>query len=596
MIAQAPRSKIHPHKEILLLCARTRLEMAAIGRIRALLLEEKNFAEFLAATADHGIAPLVCHHLTTIASEELPPLWLDQLREEFRINSRRNLFLTAELFRVLDAFARNGIPAVPHKGPALAALAFGDIALRQFADLDLVLRHSEISAAHKILLDFGYRSEIQWQGAPDPRKVPGHYAYRSASGHINIELHTASTMRYLPKPLPLSALLPHLQSVRMSGREISTFAAEDALPLLCVHGAKHRWDQLSWIADISELVQSRKNFDWDRSDALARELGAKRMLDLGLAVAQQMLDTPLPAHLARRIERDAFVRKMSDQITAQFLNGERIRPGPVERFRTRVQMGGGALPGLQYGTRLVTAPTEDDWNRNRLPRVLTPLYAVLRPLRLFLEGDKKAEKIAHCSSGDSAPVFAESAVERMIELANVGPEDVVMDLTGLQGRAAIQAAKRHGVGGFGFEPTARDVAQAKIHARAAGVQNLVRFFEGVPQESNFAAATVILFGPSQAASFKLNQTLQESLLPGTRMVSYGETIADLPCVKHDAVTTSEGRSQPVYSWKPPLTKPKHPSTSKFALAGNRLNSNSITAEIPRETASGPQIAKSSARG
>jgi hypothetical protein len=377
------------HKEILRICARANTDEASRERLRTLVSGESNLAEVLAAAADHGVAPLLCYHLTRIAGEELPPPWRERLNDEFRRNSRRNLFLTAELYRVLDAFERPGIPAIPHKGPALAVMAFGDTALRQFADLDLVLRQSDIPAAHKVMLDLGYQSEIPWKGGPDPRKIPGHYAYRGANGLANVELHTPATMRYLPTALPLEALLMRLERVELSdGRAISAFSAEDALPLLCVHGAKHRWDQLSWIADISELIRSDKNFCWDRCQEFSRELGATRMVNLGLAVAQRLLETPLPEPIWHRVQQDVVATELCRQITKQFLSGSRIGPKPAARFWTRVQMRGGGISGLAYAARLVTLPTEDDWGEIALPPILAPLYAILRPLRLFLRRDR----------------------------------------------------------------------------------------------------------------------------------------------------------------------------------------------------------------
>jgi len=389
MDPQVIGSPVERRQEILRICARARIHEASWQRLRTLLSGESNLAEFIAAAADQGIAPLVCYHLTRSLAEELPPLWRERLSEEFRRNSRRNLFLTAELYRLLDGFDRQNICAVPHKGPALAALAFGDIALRQFADLDLVLRQSDIPAAHRLMIDLGYQSEIQWDGGPDPRKIPGHYAYRGASGLANVELHTPATMRYLPTLLPLEALLARLQRVEISGgRAISVFSAEDALPLLCVHGAKHRWDQLSWIADISELIQSNENFCWDRCERFSRELGATRMVNLGLAVARQLLDTVLPEAVMRRVEQDHVAEKLCRQITRQYASGDRTGPGPAARFWTRVQMRGGGISGLAYAGRLVTVPTEDDWGRVALPPILAPLYAILRPLRLLLRRDR----------------------------------------------------------------------------------------------------------------------------------------------------------------------------------------------------------------
>ncbi len=360
-------------------------------RLGALIRSEQDFDGLIAASAAQGITPLLCRHLESAAGETLPAEWRDRLRAEFQRNSRRNLFLTAELFKVLDAFKARGIPAIPHKGPALAAQAYGDIALRQFNDLDLVLRQSEIPAAHDVLTSLDYRSEISWAAGPEREYIPGHYAYCDSSGRVNLELHSEATLRYLPAPLKLEELFRRLETVEIGGRRVATFAAEDALPLLCVHGAKHLWDRLSWLADISELVRIARGFEWEKAMEAARRLGAERMTLLGLGIAANLIGTPLPEKIERKIKTDRILGKLLQQACERFLGMADARPGPLQRFQMRLQMRGGVFSGARYALRLTTAPTEKDWESLRLPRMLAPLYAVIRPLRI-LAGARNASE------------------------------------------------------------------------------------------------------------------------------------------------------------------------------------------------------------
>jgi len=73
--------QLAPREEILLRVARTRVEYAGIYRIRSLIEETDLLAEVVAAAADQGMAPLLCHHLINIAAEQLPPLGREQLRQ-----------------------------------------------------------------------------------------------------------------------------------------------------------------------------------------------------------------------------------------------------------------------------------------------------------------------------------------------------------------------------------------------------------------------------------------------------------------------------------------------------------------------------------
>lgn len=538
---------VSPHEEILLLCARTRLDASATNCIRTVVANERDFAGLIAAAADHCIAPLVCDHLLSVASEELPAVWREQLREEFLLNSRRNLFLTGSMFQLLDAFEGGGIRAVPHKGPSLAALAYGDIALRQFADLDFLVPQSQIPSAHEILLGLGYQSEIQWLHGPDRRRIPGHYAYASSSGNVTIELHTPATLRYLPRPLPLDELLLQREPVEIGGQRIQILAREDTLPLLCVHGAKHLWDQLSWIADVSELVQASDGFNWERALALANRLGAERMTLLGLAVARRLLDTPLPQVIVARIASDTSTSRFAAEICGRLFRERGLRPHAARRFWTRVRMGGGAWGGLRYGLRILTMPTEKDWAQYALPRALAPLYSVLRPLRFLLERGAAGGRISKADTG-AADTLSEPVMIRMMELAHISAADVVLDMTWDRGRAAVRAAQQFGAHGLGFVRSARDVAEAKTFARAAGVRSLVRFFECEPEGSHFAKATVILVG-NESLDTALSPSVRGKLLPGTRVVSCAPGGPAWPCIIKEQVRDSEGNFIPVYFWE-----------------------------------------------
>jgi hypothetical protein len=568
--------QLAPREEILLRAARTRVEYASIYRIRSLIEETDLLAEVVAAAADQGMAPLLCHHLINIAAEQLPPLWREQLRQEFRLNSRRNLVLTAELFRLVEAFAGAGIDATPHKGPVLAAMAYGDIALRQFADLDFVLHSADIVRSHAVLRDLGYRSEIPWSGVPDTRRIPGHYAYSSGSGHIHVELHTPATLRYFPKRVVLDRLLANRQSITVLGRRILSFAAEDTMALLCVHGAKHRWDQLSWITDISELAQSRDDFAWSRCEQTAKDLGALRMLHLGLATAQRMLDTPLPDEMVGRIERDHFVKTFSSHARREFAMAQRKPSGPLKRFQMRVQMGGGGYRGARYATRLVIAPTEEDWTRSNLPRGLRALYAVLRPLRLWRQG---REPVARQDAPEVETIqFSQALLAQIVEVAGVSSAASVLDLTSARGQLAIQAALLHGAAATAYFRSAAEVAQAKINARAAGVQNLVRMLEGAPEAADLSACSVIFAGSRPRAGCATASACNQHCAPGTRVLWWEQPAPALSCSE-----PLEGKPFTYYLWTKPVTTLKQTATSQFPETGSQVNSIPIMAGVPLQT-------------
>jgi hypothetical protein len=363
----------------LLLCTRPWVDGDAAERILALAKNALDWEALLSAAAEHSLTPVLCKNLEANAGDALPSSWRERLNEEFLRNSCRNLALTAELFRVLEALEKHGVRATPYKGPVLAAQGYGDAALRQFSDLDIIVPQLEIAAAHGALLALGFQSVIGRETPDAFRQIPGQYAYRKEP-EMMVELHTERTLRYFPRGLNLGELCERREHVTVAGRRVMTFALEDTLLLLSVHGSKHIWERLGWIADIAALTKTPRPLDWALALERARRWGVQRMVLLGAGLAARLFDARLPGEVVDGLKRDAVARQLIDGICQRFFSAGQMQLGVFGRFAFRMRMRGSLPQGLRYAVRLAMMPTELD--RGRHARFLEPLYALRRPLRL----------------------------------------------------------------------------------------------------------------------------------------------------------------------------------------------------------------------
>jgi Uncharacterised nucleotidyltransferase len=373
-----------PEKQLLAYCSHTRLDPSIAQKIAELLERGLNWNYILDEAEENSITPLVGRQLHTVAMDALPELAADRLKNACRANTIRCLFLTAELIKILDLFRSHGIQAIPYKGPALAVQAYGDVTLREFEDLDVILRQSDLPKAHEVMLGLGYRPKFDWILSPGAAAstVPGEYNYRDEERRAMVELHTELTLRHFPKPPNLDELSQRLVSVKLNEQEVPTFPVEDGLPILCIHGAKDFWERLSWIADISELV-TRYPLNWDITIQRAKSLNAERMLYVGLSLATGLLDAPVPDEIRHRVQADRVAMDVASEITQRFMS---VKNRPLDapgRFNFRRRMLPGTFEGWCYAMRLSVVPAEEDWQMMRLPGPLAPLYIALRPLRLL---------------------------------------------------------------------------------------------------------------------------------------------------------------------------------------------------------------------
>lgn len=117
-------------------------------------------------------------------------------------------------------------------------------------------------------------------------------------------------------------------------------------------------------------------------------------------------------------------------------------------------------------------------------------------------------------------------VRKMLDLAKVGPNDIVYDLGSGDGRIVIEAARRYGARRVGIDIDPLRIAQAKANAEEAGVADRVVFRNEDLFEADFSEATVVTLFLTVAVNLKLRPRLLAELKPGTRVVSYWHPMDD----------------------------------------------------------------------
>jgi len=326
-----------------------------------------------AATA-HGVVPLVHRALARIC----PP----SFRTAAEQIARHNLRLTAELLAILDALDVAGIRAVSFKGPTLAASVYGDVALRTFRDLDLLVPGSALAHARAALGARGY-------AGPAPTRHMWQHRLTHADGFM-VELHNRLSPPEFPFPPDAADVWRHPASVRLGSRMVATLGPDQLLLFLCGHGAKHGWERLAWIVDVAELMRRDVSLDWRVIGARARAQASERMLLLGVQLAADLLGAPAPASLAERARADRHVGALASIVCGRLFTNPRAAGDTWnvrtfhwhvrERWRDRAK----------YILKLIATPGPADFAAVPLPRWLHWLYYGFRPLRLAVKYGPRA--------------------------------------------------------------------------------------------------------------------------------------------------------------------------------------------------------------
>lgn len=368
--------------ELLRECAAPRADAARTRELLARLGPEPGWESILELARKHGVVPLVALALEKAgALEEMPAAAGAQLKESCKTHLFFSLSMAAELARIAGRFEQAELDAAAVKGPVLAQQAFGNCSLRQYADLDLVVRHRDAARATRILMEDGYTAEIPAEEAAGDN-IPGQYCFRRETPPALVELHTERTLRYFPLGLPVEELFARRERVVVDGKAIPAFSPEDTLVFICVHGSKHFWERLMWIADVAGFAARQRNLDWERVFAVARETGTERMVRLGLLLAADVLSAELPVAARAATRADRAAARLAAALHERMSSGEESGAGVVRRARMRLWMLGGAFRGAACLLRLIFTPTEEDWSGKGGSRAAGWRDALRRPLRL----------------------------------------------------------------------------------------------------------------------------------------------------------------------------------------------------------------------
>lgn len=378
------RIALRPEDELLVLVASVGSDPEMTERINALVEKRLKWDVLIESASHHGLLPLLYWHIKSNCRAAVPEAILGQLQIAFHETSKTNLLLTGELLEILNRLESHGILAIPFKGPTLAVKAYGNLAFRQFGDLDILLDAENLPRAKSLLSTMGYQAQYLLAPAQEEAYLVSLRQWPIVKGksRICVELHSRLTPKDFAFPLEWVNVSRRLQPVQLCGREVLTLSPEDLLLLLCAHGAKHLWLNLGWICDIAHLLSAEKNLDWVKILEQARAMGCERMLLLGLFLASDLLGAKVPDEILKSIQKTQVVETLATRVYTWLFSdlGKPADGFKAAWFHLRVRER--LREGFRYSFSIAIAPTLADWTNYSLPSRFSFLYYPLRAARL----------------------------------------------------------------------------------------------------------------------------------------------------------------------------------------------------------------------
>ena len=379
-VKDARSSSAHAEFDLLAAFCASTWRSAEVG-CESLVRSGVNWKKLLRTAEHHGLTSVLLERLE-VSSEYVPRETQDALRSAYRQNASRALWFAHELGRIVESLRSAGVEALAHKGPALSAMLYGDATQRQFRDLDFLVRPDDVSKATAILASMGYECGVDL--GPLEEKAYLHYGYEyvfhSSHGQNLLEVQWRILPRFYAIDFDMKELFARSQEIKLGSQVCRTLSGEDLLLALCVHAAKHVWTQMSWLRDITRLAQTYE-LNWGFIEREAAQVGIQRIVAMNFLLADQLFRCGLPARFGKWLD-DRATRALVPKVLEIMQLSVPYETESFAYFRLMLRLRERRRDRARLLWRLAMTPGIGEWKSVRLPRLLFPMYSLVRVGRL----------------------------------------------------------------------------------------------------------------------------------------------------------------------------------------------------------------------
>ena len=341
--------------------------------------------ETIEGALQHGVLPMLYFELAAKDQPFRQRHW-NSLESNSSDNAFHCLTNAAELLKVLNAFEKAGIAAMPFKGVVLGAAAYGDMTARTAGDLDVLIYLSRFACeATRILQKRGYEltTKVLEDGSPEAENYFEYHFERADDGMVlELRWRLELTQPRYRHDLGMDWVWPRRRTVKLAGADVPNLDPVSGLLILCMHGSKHVWSRLIWICRRGEVDRKRAGAGLGFRAAGGEARGIWRCLALECCWRG-----------ALRVRR--FLPRLYGALRGP--DGARLADFLQENiFEEPGKLPEGWVPYsiqiLDFGIGLACCvspsflrPNARDRAVVKLPKSLEALYYVIRPFRMLLD-------------------------------------------------------------------------------------------------------------------------------------------------------------------------------------------------------------------
>lgn len=321
--------------------------------------------------------------MRALPSEGVPDGARSSLREAVRAVAISALSGARQTVDLSDALGAAGVRTVAYKGPALAMDVHGDVGARWFTDLDLLIAEADRDRAVRAMRALGYawpaglsdraeRVYSRWEGV----------THLARGDELPVELHWRCQAPRYGGPQDPADVVTRARPCGLGGGAVLVPAPEDLGVLLALHGVKHGWTSLQWVADFVSAV-GRPGFAWAVFVSRGDAWGVGRALRYALLVGHELAALEMPSEVLAAARGDGRAAFLARAVSARLTGAHEVPDiGAESTPRYHLQWLEGAWAQARYLALAAVLPTPRERAVAPLPDALLPLAYPVRVWRL----------------------------------------------------------------------------------------------------------------------------------------------------------------------------------------------------------------------
>lgn len=230
--------KLLPVQSLFLLSVRLQLSDVEKAELKDLITEIKDWNELVRWAIARQAGPFLYKKLSEL-QVQLPDFALQAFKQSWLKTLSRNMVLIAHFSEVMTALNDVGISVIAMKGIYLSEWLYTEVGLRQFSDIDLLVKPEDGERALSVMREMGYQqAKSELPEDIQLKLLPAHYPAMIKNG-VSVEIHTRLHSRVTDYEIDIPSLWEASRTMEIHNVSTGVFCTEHLLLTLIQHLDKH---------------------------------------------------------------------------------------------------------------------------------------------------------------------------------------------------------------------------------------------------------------------------------------------------------------------------------------------------------------------